>query len=117
MSGYRLWVLATFVVMVLLLAKLAFKPITQALEKRGQTIKQALDDAEKSRVDGKKLLEDYQKQLADARTEAGKLMEEARQIGEQVRKEVVEKANTKPLRSCSARRKKFNARRKKASRS
>jgi F-type H+-transporting ATPase subunit b len=91
--GLQLWVLATFVVMVLLLAKLAFKPIAQALEKRGQTIKQALDDAEKSRVDGKKLLEDYQKQLADARIEAGKLMEEARQIGEQVRKEVVEKAN------------------------
>jgi F-type H+-transporting ATPase subunit b len=39
-------------------------------------------------------MEDYQKQLAEARNEAGKVIEEARQLGERVRKEVVEKANT-----------------------
>ena len=92
--GLQIWVFATFAVMVVLLGKLAFKPIAEALERRGQTIKQSLDDAEKSRADAKKLMEDYQKQIADARNEAGKIMEEARQLGENLRKEVVEKANS-----------------------
>ena len=88
------WTLVTFAVMFGLLAKLSFKPIAEALDRRSQTIKQSLDQAEKSRAESKKLMEDYQKQLAEARSEAGKIIEEARQLGERVRKEVVEKANT-----------------------
>lgn len=92
--GLQVWVILTFVVMMGLLAKLAFKPIGEALERRGSTIKAQLDEAEKSRAEAKKLMEDYQKQIAEARTEAGKVIEEARQLGEKVRKEVVDKANT-----------------------
>jgi F-type H+-transporting ATPase subunit b len=88
------WTLVTFAVMFGLLAKLSFKPIAEALDRRSQTIKQSLDQADQSRTEAKKLMEDYQKQLAEARTEAGKIIEEARQLGERVRKEVVEKANT-----------------------
>jgi F-type H+-transporting ATPase subunit b len=91
--GLWFWTVLTFLVMFALLAKLAFKPIAEALERRGQTIKASLDDAEKSRAEAKKLMEDYQKQIADARTEANKVIEEARVLGEKVRKEVVEKAN------------------------
>ena len=81
-------------VLLVLLAKFAFKPIADALDRRGATIKKSIDDAEQQRAESKKLMEDYQKQLAEARNEAGKIIEEARQLGEHVRKEVVEKANT-----------------------
>lgn len=91
--GLQIWVIATFVVMMGLLAKLAFKPIGEALERRGSTIKAQLDEAEKSRAEAKKLMEDYQKQIAEARSEAAKVIEEARQLGEKVRKDVVDKAN------------------------
>lgn len=90
--GLQVWVILTFVVMMGLLAKLAFKPIGEALERRGSTIKTQLDEAEKSRAEAKKLMEDYQKQLAEARAEAGKIIEESRQLGEKVRKDVVDKA-------------------------
>jgi F-type H+-transporting ATPase subunit b len=89
----QIWTLITFLVLLALLAKFAFKPIAEALDRRGRTIKASLDDAEKSRAEAKKLMEDYQKQLADARAEANKVIEEARQLGEKVRKEVVDKAN------------------------
>jgi F-type H+-transporting ATPase subunit b len=92
--GLAIWTAITFLVMVVILAKLAFKPIAEALDRRSQTIKQSLDDAEKSRAEAKKLMEDYQKQIAEARTEANKLLEEARVLGDKVRKEVVDKANT-----------------------
>ncbi len=87
------WTFITFAVMLVLLMKLAFKPIADALDRRGLTIKQALDDAEKSRAEAKKSLEEYQRQLAEARAEAKKILDEARGLGENVRKEVVEKAN------------------------
>jgi F-type H+-transporting ATPase subunit b len=87
------WTLLTFGVMFGLLAKFAFKPIAQALDRRGETIKKSIEQAEKQRADAKKLMDDYQKQLAEARNEAGKIIEEARQLGERVRKEVVEKSN------------------------
>ncbi len=88
-----IWTALTFLVLIALLGKLAFKPIAEALDRRGQAIKQSLDDAEKTRAEAKKLMEDYQKQVAQARAEAGKIIEEARALGENVRKEIVEKSN------------------------
>jgi F-type H+-transporting ATPase subunit b len=91
--GLQIWTLVTFVVLLVLLAKFAFKPIALALDRRSETIKKSIDEAEKQRVEAKKLMEDYQRQLAEARAEANKIIEEARGLGENVRKEVVEKAN------------------------
>ena len=91
--GLQIWTLVAFVVLLVLLAKFAFKPIAQALDRRGETIKKSIEEAEKQRAEARKLMDDYQKQLADARNEAGKIIEEAREIGECVRKEVVDKAN------------------------
>ena len=92
--GLQIWTFVTFVVLLGLLAKFAFKPIAQALDRRGETIKKSIDEAAQQRAEAKKLMEDYQKQLAEARTEAGKIIEESRQLGEKVRKEVVDKATT-----------------------
>jgi F-type H+-transporting ATPase subunit b len=89
----QLWTLVTFLVLFFLLAKFTFKPIANALDRRGQMIKSSIDEAEKSRAEAKKLMDDYQKQLAEARNEAAKVIEEARLLGEKVRKEVVDKAN------------------------
>ena len=91
--GLQLWTLVAFVVLLALLAKFAFKPIAQALDRRSETIKNSIKEAEQQRAAAKKLMEDYQRQLAEARVEANKIIEEARGLGENVRKEVVEKAN------------------------
>ena len=91
--GLQIWTLVSFVVLLALLAKFAFKPIAQALDRRSEAIKKSIEEAEKQRAEAKKLMDDYQKQLAEARTEANQIIEEARGLGENVRKEVVEKAN------------------------
>jgi F-type H+-transporting ATPase subunit b len=91
--GLQIWTLVAFVVLLVLLGRFAFKPIAEALDRRGETIKKSIEEAEKQRADAKRLMDDYQKQLAEARTEANKIIEEARGLGENVRKEVVEKAN------------------------
>jgi F-type H+-transporting ATPase subunit b len=91
--GLQIWTLVSFVVLLVLLAKFAFKPIAQALDRRSATIKKSIEEAEIQRSEAKKLMDDYQRQLAEARAEASKIIEEARGLGENVRKEVVEKAN------------------------
>lgn len=91
--GLQIWTLVAFALLLVLLSRFAFKPIAQALDRRGESIKKSIEEAEKTRADARKLMEDYQKQLAEARNEANKLIEEARGLGENVRKEVVEKAN------------------------
>ena len=91
--GLQIWTLVSFLILLALLAKFAFKPIAAALDRRGQLIKSQIDEAAKSRDEAKKLMDDYQKQLAAARAEAGKIIEEARGLGEKVRKEVVDKAS------------------------
>lgn len=91
--GLQIWVVLTFVVMMGLLAKLAFKPMADALERRGAAIKAQLDEAERSRAEAKKLMQQYQEQLAAARVEAGQILEQARALGEKMRKEMLEKAN------------------------
>jgi len=90
--GLQIWTLVAFVVLLALLVKFAFKPIGEALDRRGKAIKASLDEAEKQRADAKKLMEDYQKQLAQARAEAGKIIDEARTLSEKVRKDEIEKA-------------------------
>jgi len=90
--GLWIWTLATFLVMFALLAKLAFKPIGEALDRRRSTIQQRLADAEKDREEAGKLMAGYEEQIAGARSEAAKVVEEARAIGESVRKEVLQKA-------------------------
>ena len=90
--GLWIWTLATFLVMFALLAKLAFKPIGEALDRRRSTIQQRLADAEKDREEAGKLMAGYEEQIAGARSEAAKVIEEARAIGESVRKEVLQKA-------------------------
>ena len=92
--GLQIWTLAAFLVLLALLGKFAFKPIAEALDRRGETIKRSIEEAEKQRTEAKELMDSYQKQIAEARAEASKLIEEARVLGEKVRRELVDKANT-----------------------
>lgn len=95
--GLQIWTLVAFVLLFALLGKFAFKPIADALDRRGKAIKASLDEAEKQRADAKKLMEDYQQQVAQARAEAGKIIDEARLLSDKVRKEMVDKANSEAV--------------------
>src|ERR1041385_5772272 len=58
--GLQIWTLVAFVVLLVLLAKFAFKPIADALDRRSETIKKSIEEAEKQRAEAKKLMDDYQ---------------------------------------------------------
>jgi len=91
--GLMIWTAISFVILLVLLLKVAYKPITKALKRREDTIRDSLEEAKKTRESAEALLEDYKKQLAQAREGAHKILSEGKTLGENVKKEIIQKAH------------------------
>jgi F-type H+-transporting ATPase subunit b len=68
-----------FLLLVLLLAKLAWKPILGALKERETSIQEALDTAEKARLEIAELKADNENLLIVTREERDRMLREARE--------------------------------------
>ncbi|MBM4339613.1 MAG: F0F1 ATP synthase subunit B [Deltaproteobacteria bacterium] len=90
--GLIIWTLISFFLLLVLLAKLAYPQILKGLKKREETIQQQLEEARKTKQEATALLDDYKRQLSEARSEAQKIMNEGKELGENMRKEIVQKA-------------------------
>lgn len=77
--GLIIWQLFVFVLLVILLGKLAWKPILSSLKEREESIQQALDSAEKAKVEMAALKSDNEKLLRKAREERDKILRDARE--------------------------------------
>ena len=86
------WGALAFIIVFSLLAWKAWPAIKKALQDREDKIRGDLEHAESVRNQAETELADYQRQLADARNEAGRIIEEARQSAEQVRKDLIARA-------------------------
>ncbi len=82
-----------FIILFVLLWKFAFPAIIGMLDKRSEAIMESLRKAEETKIEAERLLEDYKKQLAEARGEAGKVIEQGRKVAESMKDEIVAKAN------------------------
>jgi F-type H+-transporting ATPase subunit b len=87
-----IWGGLAFIVLFGLLSKFGYPAIKGAMDTRAQKISESLDDAEKAKVDAEGVLAEYQRQLADARTESSRIIEEARAQAETVRRDLIAKA-------------------------
>lgn len=85
--GLILWQLIVFVLLFLLLAKLAWRPIITSLKAREQSITDALETAERARLEMTKLKSDNEKLLKEAREERDKLLREAREAANRLKEE------------------------------
>ena len=66
--------------------------MTGILDKRQETIKNNLDEAEAAKIEAQRSLDEYKQQLADARREAAGILDEARRAGEQVKADITAQA-------------------------
>jgi F-type H+-transporting ATPase subunit b len=92
--GLFIWTILTFLVLVALLAKFAWRPLLDALDRRQKMIAGAVDDARKAREELERVQQDAGKLLAEARVEAGAILTRARGDAERFREEMREKAMT-----------------------
>jgi F-type H+-transporting ATPase subunit b len=80
--GLMVWTLIVFGVTMLLLAKLAFPRISDALGRRQQAIEDSIDTAERTRTEAEQLLAEYRERLKEARTQSDEIVTRARQTAE-----------------------------------
>ncbi|MBM3674027.1 MAG: F0F1 ATP synthase subunit B [Actinobacteria bacterium] len=86
------WAVVAFVLVFSLLAWKAWPAIKKALRDREDKIRGDLERAEAVRSEAEASLEEYNQQLAEARGEAGRIIEEARVAADQVRKDLIARA-------------------------
>jgi F-type H+-transporting ATPase subunit b len=91
--GLIVWTIVSFILLVLVLRRLAWKPILEALHKREESIRNTLDRAEQARAEAANLLEENRKQLERAEEEGRRILTESRKFGEKLKEEIVESAN------------------------
>lgn len=91
--GLMIWTVISFVILLVLLGKFAYKPLLGVLEQRERDIRSSIEEAQKTRKEAEDLFENYKRQLAAAQVEAKNIIAEGRGIAENVRKEIIDKAS------------------------
>jgi F-type H+-transporting ATPase subunit b len=93
--GLMIWTLIVFGVTMILLWKLAFPRIAEALDKRQRAIEDSIDAAERTRREADDLLSEYRERLAEARGQADDIVSRARRTAEHAESETLAEARAK----------------------
>lgn len=93
--GVMIWTLIVFGLTMLVLWKVAFPRIAEALDKRQKAIEDSIDAAERTRSEADALLADYRERLSDARAQADEIVARARRTAESAENETLAEARAK----------------------
>jgi F-type H+-transporting ATPase subunit b len=96
--GVWIWTILVFVVLLLILRKMAWKPIIDSIEERDKTIKDSLDQAARIQEETKRLTEEQNRILAAARSEANTLLQSSRQAADELRRKLEQSAQEEKAR-------------------
>ena len=81
-----------FLVLLGVLWKFGVPAASRMMTERADKIRNSLDEAERAKTEAETILAEYQRQLADARAESARIVEEARADAEQVRRDTIARA-------------------------
>jgi F-type H+-transporting ATPase subunit b len=91
--GLLFWMLLTFLIILYILKKFAWKPILNSLKEREESIDDALKSAEKAREELSNLQASNEKILSEARKEREEMLKEAREIKQKMIDEAKDRAS------------------------
>ncbi|MGA1534822.1 MAG: F0F1 ATP synthase subunit B [Planctomycetota bacterium] len=86
------WTIGIFVVVMLLLRKLAWGPIVKALDEREEKIRASLEAADRMRAEQEQFQAEQEQILAAARKEANEIVAEGKRDAEAVKEKIVSDA-------------------------
>jgi F-type H+-transporting ATPase subunit b len=87
-----IWGGAAFLILFFALWKFALPPVRNMMKQREDRIRGDLERAEQAKTEAEGVLAEYRRQLADARNEAGRIIEEARQSADQLKRDLTARA-------------------------
>lgn len=89
--GLVIWITIVFAVLLALLRKFAWGPITSALAEREETIDASIRRAEQALAEAKAIQAENERARREAEQEAQRILREARETAERLRSEEVDK--------------------------
>ena len=90
--GLFIWTILTFLVLVTLLAKFAWRPLLQALDSRQELIRKSLDEAQQARQELERLHHESAQIIRQARVDAEAVIAQSRSDAARLREEMRQKA-------------------------
>ena len=92
--GLFIWTILTFVLLSIILAKFAWKPLLAMLDERNKSIEDSLLSAEKARKELENINQESEVILTEAKTEAQSIISDAKSAAENLKEDIVSKAKT-----------------------
>ncbi len=90
--GLIIWTVITFIILLIVLRKVAWGPILTALEQREHTIRNSLEEAQRARQESEQLMAQHQQMLTESNREVARLLEQGREEAERLRVTLTEQA-------------------------
>ncbi len=112
--GLFIWTILTFLVLLFLLRKFAWKPLLTMLESREKMIRDSLDDAEKAKLELERLNQESEEIVAKARSEAQTVVSEGKSTAEKMKEGILNTAQEKADQLMEEARKQIKAEKEKA---
>jgi F-type H+-transporting ATPase subunit b len=88
-KGLIIWTIVTFFVLVLILSKVAWKPLLAALQEREDGIRKAIDDAAASRQSAEHMKTQLEQELAKAQDKAAQMLSQAQGEAQKLREQML----------------------------
>jgi len=90
--GLLLWTIITFIVLLLILWKAAWKPLVEALDSRAEKVRGDIENADRARQEAEKLLAQHKSMMDNAKNEAAKVIADSKAEAEKVKNDIIAKA-------------------------
>ena len=90
--GLIFWTAITFLALLFILKKIAWKPILTALDQRETAIKESLEKAEKAKDEAQRILSENQANLAKAEEESKKIVEQGRIYAQKLKDQMLKES-------------------------
>jgi F-type H+-transporting ATPase subunit b len=90
--GTLIWTIIIFTILVILMGKLAWKPILKAISDRETRIREALEKADRVQVESEKAMAEHKEQAEKQRKETAEFMAKAKEDAQKTANEIVDKA-------------------------
>ncbi len=92
--GLAIWILIVFLLLLFILRRFAWGPITAALDEREKTIQRSIQQAEVALAEARRIQQDNESARRQAEQEAQRILREARDTAERLRAEEIERTKT-----------------------
>ena len=92
--GMMIWTWITFIIVLIVLSRIALKPMLNAINNREDQIRTDIDDARKQREEAESILQKHQELIAGAEAEAQKIIKENQQLAEKTKQSMIDGARS-----------------------